>query len=190
MMGNFNMTAAQKPAPGELVAAADIGDVDAALAAIKDLLQRDAAIDEKNADGETALQIAISRGCAEMACLLLDSGANPDIKDPDGDTPLIRTAYYGHQEWARQVAQKLLEKGALLGEKNNAGDTVFAAARFTARSYGRSGVEFLEMLKAAAAARKAAAAAVAAEKARREMVERKLDFLRAHAPHAKIKPAL
>jgi len=170
----FNKAAARKPADGELVAAADRKDIEA----IKDLLERGAKVDEKNANGDTALLIAVAIGSAEMARILIDGGANVDIKDRNGCTALINTAYYGYKEWAQLTAQRLIDKDAFLGEKNDAGDTAFSIARFIVQMHGGRGIEFSQMLRSAAAARKV----VEAEKARQAMVREKRKRLTAHAP--------
>jgi ankyrin repeat protein len=51
-------------------------------------------IDEKNNDGETALHLAIDKSNVTAVRLLLSNGANPNVADKDGDTPLHWAAHY------------------------------------------------------------------------------------------------
>ncbi|MEW6677407.1 MAG: ankyrin repeat domain-containing protein [Pseudomonadota bacterium] len=73
--------------------------------------------------GKTALVEAVDRGDVEMVRLLLDAGADPDLKAA-GYTPLGRAAMQGHS----RIARMLLEAGADPDLKSNDGNTPLAAA--------------------------------------------------------------
>lgn len=63
---------------------------------------------DKGHDGWTALMFASKNGDNEIASLLLDYGANIDVKNNDDQTALTIAAYNGHTE----VMLSLLDKGA------------------------------------------------------------------------------
>ncbi|EKX34971.1 hypothetical protein GUITHDRAFT_42184, partial [Guillardia theta CCMP2712] len=64
--------------------AAHVGDVDT----VRILLRQGANIDEKNYDGRTVLHIACAEGNYRMVEVLLNHGADKNIKDRWGNTPL------------------------------------------------------------------------------------------------------
>ncbi len=68
---------------GGLPGAATVGDIEATRRALQ-TTHPDA---ERDADGRTALAIAVLRSNVPLAKLLLGSGANPDLKDRFGQTP-------------------------------------------------------------------------------------------------------
>lgn len=80
--GSPSGPAAQAPRGG-LLAAATMGDFDAARRALG-TTHPDA---ERDADGRTALAIAVLRSNVPLAKLLLESGSDPDQKDRFGQTP-------------------------------------------------------------------------------------------------------
>lgn len=57
---------------------------------------------------ETALTIALYNGSTDLAALLLEKGANPNLQDSSGWTPLMTAATYGNYE----ATQLLLDAGA------------------------------------------------------------------------------
>ena len=58
--------------------------------------------------GFSALMFAAREGCMECAKVLADSGANLNLADPDGITPMVNAIINGHYD----VAGFLLDKGA------------------------------------------------------------------------------
>src|SRR3954452_11899837 len=71
-------------------------------------------------EGETALHWAVSRQHTEIVAMLLDAGANPNVADNDGYTPLHDVAEMGNCPPARMMLEALLAAGANtnLREKN------------------------------------------------------------------------
>jgi ankyrin repeat protein/Ca2+-binding EF-hand superfamily protein len=66
-------------------------------------------------DGYSAMHVACDRGHAELARLLLNSGADVDVKDGvDGDTPLHLATREGHME----IVKLLVSRGASQTKKN------------------------------------------------------------------------
>ena len=97
-----------------IIQSAREGDV----AAVRRLLERDPGIinatDERQS---TALHFAASAGSTEMVGLLLDHGADPDLQNLDGHTPLQRAAIYGRDE----SVDLLLEHDAALDLRDDYG---------------------------------------------------------------------
>lgn len=69
--------------------------------------------------GEGALHIVVKRRDATWIAFLLSKGANPDIKDEQGNTPLAVAAQLGFVEGV----QTLLQRGAGANVANNRGET-------------------------------------------------------------------
>ena len=63
-------------------------------------------------EGETALHWAVSRQHTEIVTMLLDAGANPNVPDNDGYTPLHDVAEMGDCPPARTMLEALLAAGA------------------------------------------------------------------------------
>lgn len=73
---------------------------------------------------EVALIDAAVAGDAAAVKSLLDRGVSPNTSDPDGRTPLIEAAYYGHTE----IAKLLLDHGADVFAKKVHGETAYEMA--------------------------------------------------------------
>ena len=84
-----------------LVAAAEGAD-----RAVAQLVARcsPAELDAQNKDGATALFRASHRGHAEVVRLLLEHGANANMADGWGDSPLLSAANHGHTTVVRLLA--------------------------------------------------------------------------------------
>jgi ankyrin repeat protein len=71
------------------------------IGAVEKLLAMKADIDVQNAQGTTALSLAMDKGNTKIARMLLETGANPDTKDRRGFTSLMRAASSGDIESIR-----------------------------------------------------------------------------------------
>lgn len=80
-------------------------------------------VDVEGVDGKTALHLASERGDAPLAELLLSAGANPNLRDARGRTPLYLAAVNG-----REAVAALLIVCAGLDSRNLEGTTPLAAA--------------------------------------------------------------
>lgn len=75
---------------------------------VKELLKQDIDVNERIETGWTALICVAAQGYPRIVRLLLDAGANPDMRNLKEITPLMFSARYGNIE----VCQLLLEYGA------------------------------------------------------------------------------
>ena len=64
-------------------------------------------------EGETALHWAVSRQRTEIVTMLLEAGANPNVPDNDGYTPLHDVAEMGNRLPARTMREALLAAGTI-----------------------------------------------------------------------------
>jgi ankyrin repeat protein len=85
---------------------------------LKTLLMEGAEIDAIWKD-VTPLQAAIDADCVNTTTLLLRAGANKEVKDPNGWTPLYTAAYWGRM----QCVSILLEHDVNVNNTNKNGDT-------------------------------------------------------------------
>src|ERR1044071_7845592 len=89
----------------DFFAAARKGDV----AAVKAFLDKGVDVNTKTRYGATALSYACDKGHTEVVRLLLERGADPNVKDSFyGATPMSWAAPKGHVE----IVKLLIEKGA------------------------------------------------------------------------------
>jgi ankyrin repeat protein len=106
---------------GPLHDAARKGD----LATVETLLAEGARIDERGANGETPLILAILAGKDAVAELLVAKGADVMARNEGGLTPLHAAAYTG----SKSIAELLLDRGAALQDRaNKAGATPLLVA--------------------------------------------------------------
>jgi serine/threonine-protein phosphatase 6 regulatory ankyrin repeat subunit B len=73
----------------------------------------------KNNNGRTTLMEASTAGRTEIVQMLLEKGADLDVKDDNGKTALMEASTSGRTE----IVQMLLEKGADLDVKDDNGKT-------------------------------------------------------------------
>ena len=81
----------------------------------------EAAAIKADEDGDTALGMAASSGCTAEARLLLQHGADPNLADNDGDSPLI-VAAMASGDAGRGVAALLLDAEAEIDHQNKNGE--------------------------------------------------------------------
>ena len=81
-------------------------------------------VNSKSYDGETALLVAVSRRDDVWTSFLLNNGADPNLANRKGDTPLIAAARVGYL----QGAQWLVGKKARVDETNRMGETALILA--------------------------------------------------------------
>lgn len=92
------------------------------------LIKNKANINAQGIDGETPLHCAVELNNAYIVSLLIENGAEKDIKDNEGNRPLdwiMRKPTTNRQE----VLEVLLENDADISIKNNKGKTPLQLAR-------------------------------------------------------------
>ncbi|KAL8624340.1 hypothetical protein ACOMHN_044771 [Nucella lapillus] len=88
------------------------------LPAVKSLLEQDKDLIQAEEQGVSALHLAANQGHLQVVQLLVDNGAKIDLKDSDGDTPILAGMKH------KQVAEYLLKKGCDVTIANDNGQTV------------------------------------------------------------------
>lgn len=83
-----------------------------------------ALIDQRNLGGATALHLAARQGNFEIVEILIQAGANPNITDNEGWTPLMRAALAGNP----QIVKLLISNGADVTKRNSIGESVIINA--------------------------------------------------------------
>ncbi|MFT6346869.1 MAG: hypothetical protein ACJA02_001115, partial [Myxococcota bacterium] len=81
-------------------------------------------IDKKNIGGATALHIAARNNNLQVASILIENGANVNITDNEGWTPLMRASLSGNSSLIRI----LLNVGAYATKTNSSGETAIIHA--------------------------------------------------------------
>ena len=100
----LNSAHAIEPAAPTLLETARNGD----LAQVRDLLERGANVDHRDAHDNTALHLAAGFGHTELAALLIEHGADIDARGRIGNTPLHLAAQKNHAA----IARLLVDGGA------------------------------------------------------------------------------
>lgn len=77
----------------------------------------------------TALHNAAAQGHLRILKLLIERGADVNVTDWHGNTPLINAAYFGHMD----VVKALLEKGANVNTISKEGTTALIAAIYSGK---------------------------------------------------------
>lgn len=87
-------------------------------------------VNAKNEFGETALFNAVINEDVEMTKLLIDNGADVNVKNKSGNTPLMLIAtQYTTSQNKINIANMLIERGANIYIKDNSGKAVFDIAK-------------------------------------------------------------
>ena len=81
--------------------------------------------------GRTPLHIAVERGYGDIAMFLVENGAEVNITDANGNTPLI---FIIHKTGDLQITRRLLEKGAVVNAQNRTGETALMYAAWRGHS--------------------------------------------------------
>lgn len=79
---------------------------------------------EQREAAEDALRQAALDGMTQQVKMLLASGVDPDVADPDGHTPLMLSAFNGHSA----IVLELIAGGALVDRKDQLGRTALLYA--------------------------------------------------------------
>lgn len=120
-------------APTAPVAAQYVSDVEPFISAVRDrdgntatgiVDSRPSVLNSRNAKGETALIVAISRSDELWTAFLIGKGANPNFPASNGDTPLIAAARVGFTNGM----EMLLGRGAKVDATNKMGETALIQA--------------------------------------------------------------
>jgi ankyrin repeat protein len=121
---------ASAPVP---VAAQYVSDVEPFMNAVRErdgnkvtevLESRPAVINTRNVKGETALNVVIARSDDLWTKYLLSKGADPNLPDSSGNTPLITAARVGYTD----AVDLLLQLGAKVDGANKMGETALILA--------------------------------------------------------------
>lgn len=88
------------------------------------ITSRPSVVNARDDNGDTPLTVTIARRDNVWTFFLLDKGANPDLGNRSGDTPLIIAARVGYME----AAQELLARKAKVDLTNRAGETPLIVA--------------------------------------------------------------
>ena len=96
------------------------------------LLESGASVSATNEFGATALHEAVDSGSQEVAALLVERGADPNVQDGRGNTPLMLAARCGHgnADVSASVVRTLMESDTAVGLEvtNNDGQTALTWA--------------------------------------------------------------
>lgn len=88
-------------------------------------------VNVKDLLGRTPLHIAVERGYGDIALFLVENGAEVNITDANGNTPLI---FIIHKTGDVQITRRLLEKGAAVNAQNRTGETALMYAAWRGRA--------------------------------------------------------
>ena len=94
----------------------------------------------QSVDGKSPLLMAVKAENHELAIYLLRRGANPNLEDENGDTPL--TCYYNNKNTI-ELIEKLIANNADINHKNKDKINAISLARY----YNRKDIEDLLVKK-------------------------------------------
>mgnify|MGYP000073018913 CR=1 FL=1 len=104
------------------------------------LLDAGCDINMQSVDGKSPLLMAVKAENHELAIYLLRRGANPNLEDENGDTPL--TCYYNNKNTI-ELIEKLIANNADINHKNKDKINAISLARY----YNRKDIEDLLVKK-------------------------------------------
>lgn len=93
------------------------------LASVRECLQLGANPNQKNRDGQTALQLAVENRYPELVSYLIEAGASIEIPDRLGNTVL----HYAVRTTDSDILEKVLHKN-IIEQRNNQGDSALSLA--------------------------------------------------------------
>ena len=91
------------------------------MALLKELLIHGADINEKDYNGLTAIYYATQNGDYEITKLLIENGADYEVRDPYGNTPLSNAVFYYKKNSDGSLIKLLIDSGADKNAKNDYG---------------------------------------------------------------------
>lgn len=122
-MGDKDFDASQYNVNAQFLAFAKRGESERVLR----MLERGAAVNARNRNGETALMMYAKRGDTEMVRTLLAHGADPNLPALDRTTPLMASVYACRMD----IATPLLDGGARTEDADQLGKTAMVYAAGT-----------------------------------------------------------
>ena len=85
----------------------------------------------KDIVGRSALHIAAEKGNTDVAMFLIENGANVNVADANGNTPLV---FIINKTGHLKITERLLEKGARINAQNYTGETALMYAAWHGHS--------------------------------------------------------
>ena len=98
---------------------------------VSTLRDMDIDVNLKDTVGRTSLHIAAEKGNTDVAMFLIENGANVNVADVNGNTPLV---FIINKTGNLKVIQRLLEKGARVNVQNRTGETALMYAAWHGHS--------------------------------------------------------
>ena len=98
---------------------------------VTDIRSTNTDVNLKDALGRMPLGIAAEKGHTEVVTFLIENGAEVNITDANGNTPLI---FIIHKTGNLGITKKLLEKGAIVNTQNRTGETALMYAAWRGHS--------------------------------------------------------
>lgn len=100
------------------------------IALLKELLIHGANINEEDYNGLTAVYYATQNGEYEMTKLLIENGADFEVRDPYGNTPLSNAVlYYKKTDSGDKLIKLLIDAGADINAQNDYGVSPLSLAQ-------------------------------------------------------------
>uniref|UniRef100_A0A3B5R451 Uncharacterized protein n=1 Tax=Xiphophorus maculatus TaxID=8083 RepID=A0A3B5R451_XIPMA len=94
------------------------------------LLHRGASVNHQDGNGRTALSYACEKGYLDAVKILVQNGADPEILDSWGNTPLIYAAVADHTLVVEFLVRAFKRLGLRIDRQNKAGNSAVEVAKF------------------------------------------------------------